>query len=242
MKIQLVSDIHTELYSNQGRKLLFDVIEKSNGVETLVIAGDLCNRRTLKYCFSILAPEYENIIYVPGNHEYYESTFGSFNEELNEVCEKYGNIHFLNNSSVEIGGNRFLGGTLWYRETEYVRNYKKNFSDFMSIHDAHQFIFSENSRCINYIDRNLSKNDILVTHHLPSYKCVSERFRHMNNDFWVCDIEDIIFDAGPKLCLFGHTHDPVDIRIGDARVVACPTGYEHEKAGEPGARSLILDI
>jgi len=89
MIVRLISDLHAE-YS-------FDkALYKSQGEDVLVIAGDLhvgANNvwTTLKH----FAEHQPNIVYIPGNHEYYKQNYQDFNKKL-EDWSKHTSIKFLN--------------------------------------------------------------------------------------------------------------------------------------------------
>jgi hypothetical protein len=62
------------------------------------------------------------------------------------------------------------------------------------------------------------------------YRCVSAQYKGSPlNPFFVCDVENIIYERTPKLWIHGHTHDSVDLKLGDTRIVCNPIGYPHER-------------
>jgi len=113
MKIFLTSDIHTERAHKRFVPnfdypyLRFDYPTEA---DVIVLAGDIGEwvngiewaRHRFKN---------KEIIYVPGNHEYYKSDLTVL-EELRSKAKEL-DIHFLENDSVVIGNVRFLGTTLW---------------------------------------------------------------------------------------------------------------------------------
>ena len=65
----LVSDLHLDFYDSKAERLL-EKIEPTS--ETLVVAGDMCEARNADpKWFRILYRKYNDVLYVPGNHEYY---------------------------------------------------------------------------------------------------------------------------------------------------------------------------
>ena len=67
------------------------------------------------------------------------------------------------------------------------------------------------------------------THFLPARECISPRFREDHtglNDYFANNLGDWIFDLKDTTWMFGHTHDHVDLMIGDTRVVCNPRGYD----------------
>ena len=71
------------------------------------------------------------------------------------------------------------------------------------------------------------RKQVLITHHLPTYKSVSEEYlREVTNCYYVCDIEDQLskFD----LVVHGHTHHSKDYYINETRLICNPYGYLHQ--------------
>jgi len=113
MKIFLTSDIHTERAHKRFIPdadypcLRFDYPEEA---DVIVLAGDIGEWvNGLEWARHRFFNK--EIIYVPGNHEYYRSDLIVL-EELRSKAKELG-IHLLENDSVVIGNVRFLGATLW---------------------------------------------------------------------------------------------------------------------------------
>ena len=73
--------------------------------------------------------------------------------------------------------------------------------------------------------------DIIVTHHGPSYKSVTERFigSELNPGFVTELSEEILsMENPPKLWIHGHVHSEHDYMIGDTRIICHPRGYPGE--------------
>jgi hypothetical protein len=203
----------------------------------LVLAGDIASgsTNTMDVIKFFLDQGFPEIVYVPGNHEYYGTSFDDFNDKMQNKCSAYDNVHFLNPSHVEIDNVLFVGGTLW---TNFAANAfsqavaKRNISDFRLIRD-----FDVN-RCaktyyqhFNYIkdqyEHRAGCKVVVVTHFLPARECIAPRFRgpDLLNDYFANDLGDYIANMSDSTWLFGHTHDATDITLGDTRVVANPHGY-----------------
>ena len=153
-----------------------------------------------------------------------------------EKCNRLDNVHFLHRDTVEIDGVWFIGSTLW-------TNFAK---DPLSEHAARRMI--ADFRLIKgfnpqdaveqyYLDREYIKmayeafpgKKVIVTHFLPAQECISPRFAHNDshglNNYFANRLDNWIRDLQDTTWLFGHTHDPVDLYIGDTRLVANPHGY-----------------
>ena len=82
--------------------MLFDVV---------VLAGDIAEGlhgiRWARETFIM-----KEIVYIAGNHEYYDLHWETMQEEMRSTATRMG-VHFLDQDSVELFGVRFLGSTLW---------------------------------------------------------------------------------------------------------------------------------
>ena len=84
---------------------------------------------------------------------------------------------------------------------------------------------------------------MVVTHHMPSEKCVSPRFVGSPlNVFFHSNFDDFIIDRKPKLWLSGHTHDPYDFMIGETRLVCHPRAYPSERPVGFEYEAKIIEI
>jgi len=119
MKIDYVSDAHLE----------FGPLSLPGG-DVLVLAGDICEVRSLRKDFHSTKPlpyvpgshryydffyhecaKYEKVFYVGGNHEAYHGRFDLFIDELKTMMPD--NVTVLEKEAVEYRGVVFIGATLW---------------------------------------------------------------------------------------------------------------------------------
>jgi len=107
MKIRVLSDLHLECDEP-------DVIPHA-AADLIVLAGDIHNHaqglRWAAETFDGTVP----VVYVPGNHEYYDSEFGAMEAAMHDAAHSVDNVHFLNNAALidPQGRWRVLGTTLW---------------------------------------------------------------------------------------------------------------------------------
>ena len=233
MKIRLLSDLHTEFrlpYKTQS-------FAEYRGEDVLVLAGDIASgsTNTMDVIKFFRDQGFPQIVYVPGNHEYYGTGFDEFNAKMENKCFEFDNVHFLNPGIVTIDGVKFVGGTLWtnFSDNPFSQSAaKRGINDFRMIRD-----FDVN-RCaktyyqhLGYIqDQYEQRGDhkvVVITHFLPARECIAPRFRgpDLINDYFANNLGDYIANMSDTTWLFGHTHDATDIVLGDTRVVANPHGY-----------------
>ena len=101
-KIHILCDLHVE-FGN--------FVPPVVGADVVVLAGDVhVKNRGLQWIFD---QKFEvPVLYVLGNHEFYREKFPGLIDKLKMGAEGT-NVHVLENDSVEIGGYRFFGCTLW---------------------------------------------------------------------------------------------------------------------------------
>jgi DNA repair exonuclease SbcCD nuclease subunit len=63
--------------------------------------------------FQRCSDRFPHVIYIVGNHEYYNGDFGTALAHLRDVLGHLPNLHLLEKQAVTIGDITFLGGTLW---------------------------------------------------------------------------------------------------------------------------------
>jgi Icc-related predicted phosphoesterase len=238
MKIQLWSDLHLEFHKDFGGRFL-DTHHPA--AETLVLAGDITSardRRFLDLVFASTSMRWKNVIFTPGNHEFYRTSLRGGWSNIRDAARDHANVHVLDNSGVTIDGVRFFGGTGWFPEISqhplapYEADHDElrgSISDFRLIREFEPAVYMSRKELVDALYSDTEFPDVVVTHHLPDERCVSRRFAgHALNCFFVSDLE--VVTVGAKLWLHGHTHDSVDVNIAGTRVLANPHGYKHERA------------
>lgn len=267
MYIRPISDIHTEFS-------LYELPElETDSRSVLVLAGDiaLASRveSTLLPFLDSVADRFMDIVYVAGNHEYYQSSLLVADKKLREACQRYSNVHFLQMDGVLIGDVRFLGATLWtdlkggdpivrmtaeevmndYRAIRtgttanpYMR--KMNTADTIAVNKEHLAFFKNSLKDAE----ERGERVVMVCHHAPSFSSHRPDFKESLVDYAYYNgraVENLILDYKPLLCIHGHTHYPISYELGDTLVVANPRGYSKNPTGYESSRfdpSLVLEI
>ncbi len=107
VKVRVLSDLHLE--SNQP-----DAIAHADA-DLVVLAGDIHNHAEgLRWAAETFDPAVP-VIYVPGNHEYYNGEFGALETAMRDAARAIDHVHYLNNDVYVDPQRRFrvLGTTLW---------------------------------------------------------------------------------------------------------------------------------
>lgn len=236
MKLQTLSDLHTELYKKPSA--FAGTFSIAPEIDVLVLAGDIVDvcRQSPEEVTSVLGhfcQRAPNVVYVTGNHEYwgYESAKGTREKThalLAEFSEKNPNFHWLNNSEVTLDGQHFVGGSLWFTHFPGIELYEKGWSDFKHVSGLSEWVYKSNRAFHQFAMEHVREDTIVVTHHLPNRRSVHPTFHNdPGNIFFVSDMTEVIYARRPKLWFHGHTHCSVDYNHDATRVICNPFGYPH---------------
>lgn len=226
MKIQILSDIHVEFHRDNGRSFVRTL--DPDVADVLCIAGDAGTGRLAGGLLKLIADTYapKPVLYVPGNHEYYDSSFKVTDRYLRGLGDKIANLQVLNCNGTKIKGVKVIGAPLWFPNRPRNTLFEKGLADFDMISNFRNEVYSMNVQQQEYLRRNMTRGCVVITHHAPSYYSVSERYLSSEiNRFYVCPMEELILQKHPTLWIHGHMHSTVDYMVGDCRITANPYGY-----------------
>jgi hypothetical protein len=235
VRIQIYSDLHLEHRPFAPPKVRADLV---------VLAGDIANGAAgiewAKLTFSV------PVIYLAGNHEYYEGEFESVQETM-RVCARRCGIELLDCSELVVGGVRFLGCTLWTdyslapqaRRPEVIEAARKLNPDYQLIRNgerkfAPEDVISLCSRHRAWLGAKLAEpfpgKTAVITHFAPHPLSVAPVYvDHRANPGFVLDLSVMMGQAA--LWIHGHTHTLFDYAVRGTRVVCNPRGYPGEQTG-----------
>jgi predicted phosphohydrolase len=249
IRIHLISDIHLEFYKT------FPKLDKkiqlsepgTNTINILCLCGDIGYPHMKIYAAFIdwIAPRFDKIFIIAGNHEYYSSThtIDQINSKINSICEKYENISFLNRTTELYENILFVGTTLWSNISKTPATAFNEFNDFTQIRSTEDSIltpqeyYNMHLRDLKWLKETLDvatttahKEIILLTHNLPSYSAIHHSYRLSSINSLFASNLDYIMAENPniRLWLFGHTHKAINIRIKGTLLLANPLGYPKE--------------
>ena len=274
MKIKLVSDLHLEfsdcfINNDEGADVLIlggdimiaqdlhDHPEPANTADQLAIAnGTGLGRRQMtaqrfRDFFKRCSFQFPHVIYIMGNHEFYNGKFYAAIDYMREECAKYPNVYMLEQDMKIIDDVVFVGGTLWtnmnkrdpltmhaiegmMNDFRIIRNDKRNYATMSALDVA-----IRHDKTLGYIkhvvQEHKDKTCVVVGHHSPSFQSVNPIYAHetLMNGGYHSDLSEFIMDHPQiKLWTHGHTHHPFDYVIGETRIVCNPRGYENDGYSE----------
>tara|TARA_B100002051_G_scaffold56384_1_gene52022 strand:- start:3 stop:785 length:783 start_codon:yes stop_codon:yes gene_type:complete len=246
MKFQIISDIHLEYYDTlPNLKNLINI-----SAPNLILAGDICYYEHPNFLpfFKQVSNEFENVFFVPGNHEYYayntipECSFDQIDYNMKQKLSRFINVYFIQNEIIELENTIILGNTLWFRSdrTVYDPNVKL-LTNQHYIKFGHKFMPTFNSvKKINNIHYNwlnnilshikTNKKIMVITHYLPSKKCIHKKYdKDKMNDLYFTNCEELMKFA--DIWISGHTHDPFIGKINNCPIFVNPKGDPRETTG-----------
>jgi Icc-related predicted phosphoesterase len=222
MKFHILSDLHIEFTTHKYHP----VGRKWPESDILILAGDIGVGRSARNFIEEQA-KIRPVIYILGNHEFYNNDMDDIREFWNEV--EIENLYVLDNKYVDIGGYRFIGSTLWSDTTGSAIP----MNDFSLINNGYftqnigTKMHKENVKWLeNAIKESVDKECVVITHHLPSFECISEKYKDYEfNKGYASNQDHLLGKDNVKLWIHGHTHDSIDKEINGTRVICNPRGY-----------------
>jgi len=195
--------------------------------------------------------QFPHVIYVAGNHEFYNGKWTQSLTTLSNECAKFPNVYFLEAGCKKIDDVTFIGGTLWTDMNKHdpltlhavrdmmndFRVIKKDLEGYTNLKPADTVV--RHRHMLSYIKQIVAEKPdekfVVVGHHSPSFQSVHEGYKHetLMNGAYHSDLSEFILDRPQiKLWTHGHTHHPFDYMIGETRIVCNPRGYETEGYSE----------
>lgn len=230
MKIFVYSDLHTEFE---------DFTPPAKDSDVVILAGDIgVKTRGVQWASEAFGCP---VIYVCGNHEFYDCHLDGTLEEMNAVAAPH--VHVLENECWIWKQTRFLCVTAW---TDFsltgstdiaMRRTAERMNDFRMIRTGPdnrrlrpEDVGARNVASRAWLSQELCQpfagRTVVVTHHAPLVGVLNGPRDHLDAAYanhW----PELVSQA--DLWVFGHTHCPVDLMEGDCRVVSNPRGYPRER-------------
>jgi predicted phosphodiesterase len=263
MKLYVTSDIHLEFGDC--------VIENTDNVDVLILSGDIMIAQDMhdhseeslragivteslgarqaqavrfREFLTRCSDNFPHVIYVAGNHEFYNGKWPAGIDYLREECAKFPNVYFMENDSKTIDGYTFIGCTLWtdmnrgdpitlyhiagmMNDYRIIRNSDHGFRRLTPEDTALRHRTS-----LGYIqtiiEGRFDEKFVVVGHMAPSKLSTHPRYADdtMMNGAYSSSLDDFIIDHPQiKLWTHGHTHEDFDYMVGSTRIVCNPRGY-----------------
>jgi len=278
MKIYVTSDIHLEFGDC--------IIENTDNVDVLILGGDIMvaqdlhdySEESLNNDFQIqslgarqgkakrfrdflsrCSLQFPHVIYIAGNHEFYNGKWPAGIDYLREECAKFPNVYFMENDVKTINDFTFIGSTLWtdMNQGDPITLYHiaGMMNDYRIIRNSdHGFrrLTPEDTALrhrdsLKYIQKMIEgqfdQKFVVVGHMAPSKLSTHPRYADdtMMNGAYSSSLDEFIMDH-PQIRLWthGHTHEDFDYMVGSTRIVCNPRGYiNHEERADTWQPKLV---
>lgn len=240
MKLQILNDLHIEWHKDQGKSFINSL--DPSGIDVLLLSGDIVSLHNVSPLYQ-LCDRYKKVVYIIGNHELYGMSVEEGLEIFNNLSHP--NLTTLDNSLVEINGQRFLGSTLWFSK-RLVSRYgaeEHSINDFRRIENFKPWVYEQHERSVAWLKDNVKEGDVVMTHHIPSSRCIHPKWR-MNalNGFFASNQDDIIIHQKPKYWFYGHGHDSGDMFIASTRLINNAFGYAGYEENPDFNDKLVIEL
>ena len=239
MRLLILSDLHLELWRDQGPR--FDAMVSRPDV--VILAGDIhTGGRAVDWAartFTGLP-----VLYVHGNHEAYGANLEDSQAQIEAACSTHRTVKFMNCTEIVINGVRFLGATLWTdfrlfgddNRPSAMRSAEAEMTDYKRIRlaaggyrklrtgDTSRFHAEHKSWLRRKLDEPYAGATVVITHMAPSMQSIPEDdVENQISAAYASRMEDLVQKA--DVWIHGHIHRSLDYRIGRCQVVCNPCGY-----------------
>lgn len=242
IKIGYISDLHGSLERVKFCKEHLDV---------LVLAGDIFSdsenalRLIEELRERLLASPKVPILYVLGNHEYYNSTIEFSTLDYKRTFSAIPNTFVLEKDSIIVKGTRFLGTTLWsdLSDPVHAKAVSRGLNDFNFISETngsrissktyHKMWKKAASWLKEQLDIGYEGKTAVITHHSPSNATTPVQYKQSSiRKGFHSDMDNMIIRYRPDLWIYGHDHVSSKHKVGNTIIISNQAGYLHERGNE----------
>jgi predicted phosphodiesterase len=236
MRLQIASDLHLECL--EWKFPAFRGVEPVDA-DVLVLAGDIAKgSRVLDLFGDWPCP----VVFVPGNHEFYDGEIASVLAELHLRASDFPNVKILAQGTWEHDNVRFIGCTLWTdyavfgaeRVAAAMATCAEKIVDHCSIRcagdrpflpsDALALHRGQRQWLSDRLAEPFAGRTVVITHHGPHRNSIAPLYADdLTSAAYASNLDECLGIA--DLHIHGHTHESFDYAIGRTRVVANPMGY-----------------
>jgi len=229
--IRPCSDLHTEFKPCKLPEL------ETDSESILILAGDIGSETTAVEFVNSISNRFPYVVYVLGNHEYYGKNLKHVKNNIKSniigdnvfVIDEPETIVFSENLKI-------VAGTLW---TDFNQNNKQTHDNVGTFLNDFRYIYNGDfkfttydaynifKRTIEFFEKEVDENTIVVTHHMPSEFCVAPAYktRFHDNGGFRSDLDYLIVRKNPRYWIHGHGHNSVNFKLGETHIIANPRGY-----------------
>ena len=216
-KFQIVSDLHIEYKTNKVPDPLTLITPTA---DVLILAGDIGSFYKfyqLETFLCDLCKYFKVVIYIPGNHEYYQ-TPGYESQTMSSLFNKFvmleqsiSNLYILNQSSIQIDDICVVGCTLWSNPNINVPKF------IVRIDEMNTKVYKQKynsdllyiKKMIKYCKKK-EKKLVVVSHHCPTYSVITK----LNDKYislYASHLDNLLNKDMVHTWIAGHIHKNFDL-------------------------------
>jgi len=240
---EVISDTHLNMqrYSREEIEKIFP-----GNAPNLILAVDIGDpdEKSLYIAISIACSKYKRVIYIPGNHEFYQRIPGSKKTPASTLAwfrnleNKWRNFHFFYRRTEVYDGVRIIGATGW--------STAPNDSTWSLT------ISEEGRKDREFIEQTISKSKepiLVVTHYPSTLRILQDNFKNKLTQYNYAQDLDYMFRYPVHTWIFGHVHQTHDFIIsysssmsgtGNIRFLCTPYGYPTEPNANSQAKYFTI--
>lgn len=216
--------------------------------EICLLNGDVTEFRKkgteLERLLRIACTRFKEVIFVPGNHEYYGTNIGTLESKVRKMMEDVDNFTLLQDGEyVERDGVRIIGATLWSDTSSIELEAQEGMNDYKYIRygppgepwqrkltpGVTTMLHHKSVKNIQEALKGYEGKSIVMTHHAPSFKSIDPRYS--DSDLNPAYATELKLDKWPTYWIHGHIH-LAQKYLHNGCVVSCwPMGYRGEHTG-----------
>jgi hypothetical protein len=234
MGFQYCSDLHLEFPENAAFLRQHPIRAHC---PILILGGDILpfpQIRHFDWFWNAIESEFEQVYWIPGNHEYYFDDASQHSGKFEEHIRP--NILLCNQYSFDLNGFRILLCTLWSNiQPKYRLLIQHRLSDFHVIRYGREGLTPEQFTALHRSDLGFLRDELqkksspigIITHHAPTFHHYNPSFQNdpVNQAFGT-ELSDFILEHEPAFWLFGHTHyNPGPFMLGKTQLETNQLGY-----------------
>lgn len=232
-------------YQASGAALINSKVTFDPGTEAdvCVVAGDFCPDLIQSIeCLESISKRMP-VVYIPGNRDFYTSSiFPRSMEGILKAAKAraadIGNIHILQNESVELAGVTFIGATLWSDLAgKDVEPLLPTWNDFRAIYRSSGLPFTPEDQTKEFkkskrfilkaSKQRKTPLSVVVSHTVPHPAGYPSRYTtspyrvFMENDF----SDFLETEHAPTAWIFANGEERCDAIVGNTRLLSNPCGH-----------------
>ncbi|GGC93491.1 metallophosphoesterase [Undibacterium terreum] len=240
MRLLVMSDLHLDLWEDDGPTCDLALSRP----DVVLLVGDI-HKGARGITWTARTFKSIPVIYVAGNHEFYDANLETVLAEMAEAAGKTANVHFLHAEEIVLGGNRFLGCTLWTNfrlmsdepaDRLIAMEIAQGSPDYKCIRlksqkfrplrpsDTARFHAEQKAWLQRKLAEPFAGKTIVATHMAPCLESIEPQDRqNPQAAAYASRLDDLVAQA--DLWVHGHLHHRSDYLRGRARVICNPRGY-----------------